>query len=758
MRIFILFVLLFPLVSHASNSDGHSASQRPTVALVLAGGGAKGAAHIGVLKRLEELRIPVDYIAGTSIGSYVGGLYATGLSASEIETLFSEQDWSQGYADRIERGKRSVHSKGKGDRYQIHLDLGITLGSINAPNGVIQGQSMLSLLRTTTGNITHLESFDELAIPFRSIATNISTMEQEVIGSGYLPDAMMASMSIPALLPPFKMNGKYYIDGGVTNNMPILAAKKMGADVIIAVDVSSSYKPQDEMDGMVDMLNQLSIHMVKRSTDLQVNALTVRDLYLKPEVGHIETTDFAAMPYALEQGYKSALDVSLRLSELRVSATEYDAYLTEKSQKRSALIQKHELRIDHIRFVNQSQYATQTLYHHLDLIEGYSYTQEELETAIERIYALDSFEVVRYTVEKEGLKNTMVIAAQEKSWGPNYLDFRLHVEEDFDKNSIYSIGAVTHLTHLSVVGTEAWLGVDLGTTKRIDVEVLQPLIYGSKLTLGTGLHYLSDKGNVEFSESSPVYSLDVNDEDYIPYTNKAYKGELELNINPALWHELTFGYGIEQGETSLTPMPSLGCVDYSRHGFYSEYTIDTLDDLTFPREGLKASLSWHQYQDEYDITEQGRANSETNEFTSTVRYVSSVNKHTLDTKFEFGLIDTENDALALSPLRLGGFLNLSGVSRNSLAGKEKAFGSITYRYQWVENDFGLFQSPVYLGASLEQGAVWQDTEQSISDIDMYRSNAVFMGVDSPLGVVILSYSKVHSEHSAVYLIIGSAFP
>ncbi len=180
------------LVSSASFADAsiNVANQdRPTVAVVLAGGGAKGAAHIGVLQALEEMRIPVDIITGTSMGAYVGGLYATGMSAAEIESFIYSVDWSSGYRDRVDRSQRRVRDKEYEDRYQINPNIGFSLSEIQLPRGVVKGQGMLRILRETTGNLPPFESFDDLAIPYRSVATDIIELEPVIISEGYLVDA-----------------------------------------------------------------------------------------------------------------------------------------------------------------------------------------------------------------------------------------------------------------------------------------------------------------------------------------------------------------------------------------------------------------------------------------------------------------------------------------------------------------------------------------------------------------------------------------
>ncbi|MDD1829476.1 BamA/TamA family outer membrane protein, partial [Photobacterium sp. ZSDE20] len=353
-------------------------------------------------------------------------------------------------------------------------------------------------------------------------------------------------------------------------------------------------------------------------------------------------------------------------------------------------------------------------------------------------------------------KTKLHVNVREKSWGPNYLDFRIHIKEDFNANSIYSVGAVTHFTNINKVGGEAWLGVDLGTSKRVDAEYVQPLTLANKLTWGAGLHYFSDTGNILFDPDEK--SVNQGSNDFIPYDKKSFISEFELTFNATLWHEVSIGYNFEYGDTSITPMPSLGEVDYQRHGVYGRYQFDTLDDLTFPRSGFLAKVDIHQYNDDYQVSGTQSEQPTTRELDSTIRIVESFGRHTLDTKLEYALIDTDEDALAVTPVRLGGFLNLSGLPRDSLAGKEKVYSSLSYRYQWFENDFGLFQSPVYLGASVEKGGVWQDTSLKVQDVNLYKSGAAFVGVDSPIGTIVLSYSRVNSGNDAVYFIIGTPFP
>ena len=270
LRRMLLGIFTIPLISFISKLEAREllpdGSTRPTIAVVLAGGGAKGAAHIGVLQALEEMKIPVDIVTGTSMGSYVGGLYALGMSAKEINDTVNGIDWNIGYNDRVDRSERRVRDKEYDDRYQLHTDLGLRWFEVKVPKGVVQGQNMLHILRQSTGNLPAFKSFDELPVHYRAVATDIVNLKPVVLKDGELVDAMMASMSVPGALPPYPYKGMLLVDGGVTNNMPVELARSMGADVIIAVDISTDYKSIEQLNTFLSVGDQLSNYLVRRST------------------------------------------------------------------------------------------------------------------------------------------------------------------------------------------------------------------------------------------------------------------------------------------------------------------------------------------------------------------------------------------------------------------------------------------------------------------------------------------------------------
>lgn len=589
-RYFALWVSLFliatPSVAQVKNEDTPT---RPKVAVVLAGGGAKGAAHIGVLKALEEMHIPVDIITGTSMGAYVGGLYATGMSADEIESFIYSVDWNSGYRDRVDRSQRRVRDKEYEDRYQITTDLGLRFGEVRAPTGVVQGQNMLRVLRETTGNLGRFDTFDELAIPYRSVATDILELDEVVIGNGYLVDAMMASMSVPGALPPYKLNGHMLVDGGVVNNMPVDVARAMGADVVIAVDISTDYKTEDDFTGLFTVADQLSNYLVRRSTQQQVETLQEHDVYIRPNVGQMETVEFDKMPWAFQSGYDITKEMESKLAGLRLSNAEYQKYIDHKQEVRKKLVYGDDRVVDEIVIVNNTHYSDVLLTNRLELETGRKIETAEIEKAVENLYALDRFELITYHFEEVDGSNLLVFDVNEKSWGPNYLNFRFFLEDDFDTDSQYGIGMSTNFTNLNSHGAEMALNVEMGTDKLIEAELYSPVLSSQEFFVAGKVAYSSEGRNLPVSDDDSSLSS-VND--FLPVSYTEFVSEIAIGIQPTLWQELRLGGRYSSGSIELSTLASVGNLDFERRGLFANYRLDTLDDFAFPTRGLLVDLEY----------------------------------------------------------------------------------------------------------------------------------------------------------------------
>ena len=273
----LAYVCLSVFLVLAIPSGSVCAAERPRIALVLSGGGAKGAAHIGVLQVLEEMRIPVDIVLGTSMGSYVAGMYALGYSAEEVTNKTLQMDWNKGYQDKVTRQDLSLRKKVQADEFQLQTDIGLSDGKVKLPEGMYQGQGMAALLREATSNLPELRSFNELPLPYRAIATDMETVQPVVLDRGNLALVMQASMSIPGALKPVEIDQKLLADGGIVNNLPIDIAIKMGADVIIAVDISDKLKPKEQLDSALTLVDQLTTYLTRSGTERQIALLGGRE-------------------------------------------------------------------------------------------------------------------------------------------------------------------------------------------------------------------------------------------------------------------------------------------------------------------------------------------------------------------------------------------------------------------------------------------------------------------------------------------------
>ncbi|NRF15408.1 patatin-like phospholipase family protein [Vibrio coralliilyticus] len=758
--VWLLFTSAFVLPSVAFSDTGeYVAPERPKIAVVLAGGGAKGAAHIGVLKALEELRIPVDYITGTSMGAYVGGLYATGMSADEIESLTETIDWNSGYRDRVDRSQRRVRDKEYEDRFQLTTDLGLGWSGVRAARGIVQGQGMLRILRESSGNLPPFESFDELAIPYRSVATDILELKPVVIQNGYLVDAMMASMSVPGALPPYELNGQLLVDGGVTNNMPVNVARDLGADIVIAVDISTDYKDEEDFTTLFTVADQLSNYLVRSTTNRQAKTLTEDDVFLKPQVGDMETTEFDKMPEAFKKGYQIAIQNQELLKRYSVSSSEYQDYVDHKEDVRRKLRYGDEIKVDKVVIHNHTHYSDDVLKKHLDLDSGHRYKTSEVEQGVQNLYALDRFELITYRYDKIDDLDALIVNVKEKSWGPNYVNFRFFLEDDFDTDSQYAIGISTNFTDLNEYGAEFTLNVEMGTDKLLEGELYSPLFSSSDLFTTLGITFSNEKVNVP-PDGGDVPSLKAT-QDFIPISFTEWESEWAIGYQDTLWRRFKVGVRYTDGSGELASLPSLGDVSFKRLGAFANYRIDTLDNYSLPSRGLYLNLDYLVSHDESvgspGSVFDGHDEDTAYEYGAKIIYANSFSRHTLVANLDVGVVESKNSSLIIDPKELGGFLNLSGIPRNSLIGQNKAFGSLVYRYRWFDNDFGLFSSPFYLGASFEYGGVWSDPSVKLDTAPLYAAGSVFAGVDSPVGPVMFGYGRTEQNFDSIYLIIGTSF-
>ncbi|KHT65135.1 phospholipase [Photobacterium gaetbulicola] len=741
------------LVGVISGTSSAAAETRPQIGLVLSGGGAKGAAHIGVLSVLEENRIPVDVITGTSMGAYVGGMYAMGLSAQEVRYKTMDADWQSGYEDRVGRNDLELRRKQQNDNYQIYTDIGIDLkGNYQSKPGAFQGQGMATLLGNLTDNLPALESFDELAVPYRAVATDIVTVQPVVLERGHLATAMQASMTVPGALQPVRIGNQILVDGGIVNNMPVDAAQALGADVIIAVDLRDALFEEPQLNSAFNIIGQLTTFMTNTSADQQMALMGEGDVYLQPDVSFMLAPHFDKMDLAYVAGRKVALDALPQLQRYQLSEQDYQTYLNDKLDRRSRLLASPAYYIDRIEVKNYTQRSSQALLEVMDLTTERVITNEEMDEAVKRLNRQDIFERITYQIEQQDQENVLVMDVREKSWGPAYLNLKFAFEDDFANRSDFAFGTQYIYTNLTDMGGEwqfEWL---LGSWKKIDTSFYFPLDYQKNTYTSFGIswnrevrEFILSKDQADLIDREPGSSVETE--------YSVYSGYAEWGWNLQPWSSLAVGYRGGVGEVSEININNKQ--DYTVHGPYLSFVYDDLDSLFFPRQGFMLRTEVGLGSSRSSINDEETISSDSVYAELKLLKPFSYERHSLVSVLQAGGYDSD-DVLPVYVQDLGGLFNMSGYHRYELNGRYKLFGALVYSYRLMDNNFGALSVPVYVGASLEQGGVW-DNQSDIGFDSSLSAGSVFLGLDTPVGPVYLAYGMAEGGQNSFYLSLGTTF-
>jgi NTE family protein len=748
LRYFSLKTVIYYFLFFCLVSISFSALSRPKVGLVLSGGGAKGAAHIGVLKVLEANKVPIDYIVGTSIGSYIGGWYALGYSPDEIQKIMFNTHWDKGYSDFIPREELLYEDKQLRDKYNITLRLGYSDGILKVPSGLLLGQSALQLLKLSTDAVGVFDSFDDLAIPYRAVATDISTSKAVVLSSGSITQAMKASSTVPGALEPIEIDGKLLVDGGIVNNMPVDVARAMGADIIIAVDIGSPLLNQKQINSTVDVLNQLSNILTITTTNNQKLLLEDEDILIMPDIAGLSTTDFSKLDIALEKGEKAALENQYKMAKLAVTKQEFEQYLLARKEKSNRWMKSLLNPVVDIEFDNKSKVALAIISEHFAIEVGDVITKEQLRDAIQRVYALNRFDYVNAEFTDTPKGRTLVLTTQDKSWGPNYLHFGFDWQGDFSKISIVSFDVAYLLTDLTDNGGQWKNELSLGWESHIATEFYQPLNEHQDFFA---------RGRIQYKEEKFAENKFTVDQQRPELRNRFLELRLGFGHHYSDYGIAEFGFVGELGKV-LFENESYEPLDYDSLGTYISFGYDTLNSINFPTEGNKVLLEVYARKDDYLHSKLDNQDDLSIEIKLDWRGALGLGHHTFVGISSFSTIFSEND-FSIRYSELGGFLNLSGYQKDALIGAHKVFAALVYQYDLGRDIPGGTGLPLYLGTSIEGGNVWQ-LEESVSNNELITSGSVYLGTDTSFGPAVIgvgyatSFNRYEEDQVTVFFSLG----
>ncbi len=711
--------------------------KRPKVGLVLSGGGARGAAHIGVIKVLEELRVPIDVIAGSSMGALVGAAYASGTSVRELEDGLLSQDWDRLLTDESPRVDRSFLRKEEDQNRLLRLELGVKRDGIRLPPGAITGQKFDALFSQITRNAPPVQDFDLLPIPFRAVATDAESGTMHVFANGRLVDAMRASMSVPGAIAPYQVGDRIYLDGGLTRNLPVDVARQMGADVVIVVNIGTPLLKKQEIQSLVGVSLQMVNILTEQNVRASIESLTKSDHLLSPPLDTIGATDFKLVGDAINIGAATARANAQALSVLSLPKEEYAEFRRTQLAKSPVPISDKDHLAD-VRVTGVERSSAEELKRTLGVKAGDPLDFKKLNLGVSRVFGSGYFERVNYSLLNDSGRNVLDIDAREKSWGPNYLRFGLSLNADTVGEGRFNLLMRYLQTQFNSWGAEWRTDFQLGRDRRVATQFFQPLGPSgllNQLSIIPGVEYLQrpvdfiigGRRNFQYQLTTISQAVDVG---------------FDLSRNAIL------RVGLSKSDNDTKPTIGFSVFadpEFKDAGARVKFLYDSLDDTSFPREGRLLQIEHYKTLDKLGA-DRRYTKSEVN-FQEHV----SIRSGTISAALRYGR--SGDDGLnPFNSFTLGGFQQLSGYRPAEFLGSAVALARVGYlhRLAQIRNPFG---SNLYFGSTLEFGRTATSNER-LRSADTKASVSLYAGFDTLFGPLYVGFGKSKDKSPLFYLFLG----
>jgi len=685
-------------------------NNRPKIGLVLGGGGARGYAHVGVLKKLEEMRIPYDYITGTSMGSIVGGFLATGMESEELGRVVREADWDDLFKDKTSREDIPFRRKADDTLGLFGPKLGIGENSSLLPKGVVSGQKVIFMFESVTSQRVNTSDFDQLPIPFRAIATDIVTGDMVVIADGELSMAMRASMAVPGVFDPIRRDGALLVDGGLVRNLPVDVARDMGADVVIAVDVGTKLAGEDEITNALAIVYQMSGLLTVFNTEVQIETLSEDDVLISPAIGDkISSADFKKLDEAIPIGYAATEAMQDQLQKYSLSESEYRAWRQQISNCVDGPPQVHFVQLD-----NQSRFSDEVIRELITIKPGETLDLDRLDRDLRQIYGLGFIRQARYSiVEQDGQQGIEITVLQDER-GKQFIETGLDLSFS-GRGTDFNIRGGYLNTGLDERGSEFRAMAQFGESPGLFVDYYRPLDNGLKYSFQPSLSVFNrpllifdDKGHalaeIELDEAGAAiaFGREFGRHAKISTGFTRYFGKMDITV----------------GNPELTPF------NFDGAEVFVEADYDRLDDRYLPTRGVLSSLKY---------TSSSRslgADTRFNQLEFSLFASHTFGLHNILWGGQYNTSLDENLSI-YSWYTGGGFLNMSGFEPNSLIGPHYGQVMLGYRYQVGKS--GLM--PGYAGMTVEYGNATLKRSEIFSE--GLLNGSFYLAYSSPLGPIYL---------------------
>jgi NTE family protein len=705
---------------------------RPKIALVLSGGGARGLAHIGVLRVLREQRVPVDMILATSMGSIVGGAYAAGLTPEEMEAALASANWELMFSDRPPRQDLSFRRKEDDLRFIGKAEFGIGRDGLVLPRGAFGAQNLEEFLRLVSRPANDARHLDELPLPFRAVATDLVTGEAVVLRDVSLWTAMRASMSIPGAFAPTQVDGRLLADGGLSSNLPVEVALEMGADIVIAVNVGTPLLPRDALESAFGVAQQMLNILTEQNVRLSLQAMRPKDVLISPDLRGVTFLDFERGPELIARGEAAGRAVADRLRALALDERGYEQWEFRRTRHpvfRNRVVDAVEVRgavrSNPVALVRELEQRT-------DVQAGAIVNDADLVRAARVLYGTGDFERVDVRTEIVNDRKLVILDVEEKAWGPDYLRIGGRAVSDFNTEARFAITLQHTRTWMNSWGAEWRNELTFGDTRRLLTSFYQPLGPGSLWFVEPVLETVQSDADIFGSGNRRLDRIT-----HATASAAAILGRRLGNIGVA---RVGFAYERYRSTANISSRFE-GTTKDSGKVVRASVVFDTLDDANFPRHG-------------YNVIAAATSTRYSSDSPSPVQtYAASAL-----VPFTFGRLTLTGIGFAgysredRGGFGLGGFLNLSGTPFGAVSGAHAASlaGLAYYRMGEVPRAIG---RSWYLGASIEAGNAWQRSSE-ISSGDAKKAASIFVGLDSIIGPLYLGYGHTFGGDSALYLFLG----
>ncbi len=732
MPFFLCLLLLLALAAPAAAAapaPAQPAAARPRIGLVLGGGGARGTAHIGVLEVLERLRVPVDCVAGTSMGGLVAGAWASGVGPEQMRARLAAVDWRDLFDDNPSHAETDYRERRLAQSYYPGLEFGLTNEGIRAAHGVVGGQKIKLFFNTLVGADRGERTIESLPLPVAIVATDIGTGEKVVFRRGELSTAMRASMSVPALLSPVPYQGRYLVDGGLVDNLPIdevMAACK--PDVVIAVDVGTPLARPEDVNTLGAITGQTIGVLTEQNAEHSRAMLKPGDIFIQPALPDITAADFNKFRAGAESGRLAAEAQASALSRHSLAPAEYAAWAaTLKSQP------PPRPRVDAVEIVGLKRINPAFVMRHIRTRPGDPFDAARLERDLARVYGDGDVENVDYNLVRVDGRTVLRILVTEKSWGPDYLRSGVFVEAT-DKETQFALRVAYHRKWLNALGAEWLSGVQLGERSSLSTQFYQPLDARQTWFVEPAAGFSRDRLN--------VYQDDNRIAEYLIRQKRA---AFNVGANIGVLGALRLGWLYRHFDSTVeTGLPRLPTGRTTLKGWQAVLEFDQFNRPFFPTAG------WYGRVDYVDAKD-GANGGNYARLSADLRGARAWGPYVINARAVY--LGSPRGRVPLGDAgSLGGFLQLSGYARDQILAGDLRFASIRGEKVIGRMPLGL-RGDLRVGVSLEAGKARDRFSETKLD-GWQQAGALYLGGETPLGPLYLGAGLAKGGHRSLYLFLG----